>query len=146
MRAEVCNFRFISTLITLKGAFSNFPRMEIFIQMTHHHPRKRGAKFQLNRSNRLNTSRDCVLQLPMPYCASFIMATIAMTTSHIFIDIFHLHFSAVKFTRGNDINIVFLLIPNSQKVWHNLKQSDWTPLISLQKYSHTAKVNDANIF
>ncbi len=38
-------------------------------------------------------------------------------TSHIFIDIFQTeHFSAVKFTRGNEKNMRFLLIPKSQKV------------------------------
>ncbi len=55
-----------------------------------------------------------ILQLPIPYCVSLIMVTI---TSHIFTDIFRtVHFSAVKFTRGNGKNMSFLLIPKSPKV------------------------------
>ncbi len=39
-------------------------------------------------------------------------------TSHIFINIFQtVHFSAVKFTRGNEKNMNFLLISKSPKVW-----------------------------
>ncbi len=56
-----------------------------------------------------------ILQLPIPYCVSLIMVTI---TSHIFINIFQtVHFSAVKFTTGNEKNMSFLLIPKSPKVW-----------------------------
>ncbi len=56
-----------------------------------------------------------ILQLPIPYCVSLIMVTI---TSHIFINIFQpVHFSAVKFTRGNEKNMNFVLIPKSLKVW-----------------------------
>ncbi len=56
-----------------------------------------------------------ILQLPIPYCVSLIMVTI---TSHIFINIFQIvHFSAVKFTRGNEKNMSFLLILKSPKVW-----------------------------
>ncbi len=41
-----------------------------------------------------------ILQLPILYCVSLIMVTI---TSHIFINIIKtVHFSAVKFTRGNE--------------------------------------------
>ncbi len=55
-----------------------------------------------------------ILQLPIPYCVSLIMVTI---TSHISINIFHtVHFLAVKFTRGNEKNMIFLLIPKSPKV------------------------------
>ncbi len=55
------------------------------------------------------------LQLPMPYCVSLIMVTI---TSHIFINIFQtVPFSAVKFTRGIEKNMSFLLIPKFPKVW-----------------------------
>ncbi len=58
--------------------------------------------------------RLCILQLPIPYCISQIMVTI---TSHIFINIFQMvHFPAVKFTRGNEKNTGFLLIPKSPKV------------------------------
>ena len=42
---------------------------------------------------------------------------------HIFINIFQtvgLHFSAVKFTRGNEKNTSFILIPKSPKVWKKL--------------------------
>ncbi len=57
--------------------------------------------------------RLCILQLPIPYCLSLIMVTI---TSHIFINIFQtVHFAAVKFTRGNEKNTSFLLIPKSPK-------------------------------
>ncbi len=39
-------------------------------------------------------------------------------TSHIFINIFQtVHFSAVKFIRGDEENMSFLLIPKSLKVW-----------------------------
>ena len=62
-----------------------------------------------------------ILQLPIPYCVSLIMVTI---TSHIFINIFQtVHFSAVKFTRGNEKNMSFLLIPKSQKVWKKSEAS-----------------------
>ncbi len=55
-----------------------------------------------------------ILQLPIPYCVSLIMVTI---TSHIFINIFQTaHFSAVKFSRGNEKNMSFFLIPKSLKV------------------------------
>ncbi len=56
-----------------------------------------------------------ILLLRIPYCVSLIMVTI---TSHIFINIFQtVHFSAVKFTKGNEKNMSFLLIPKSLKVW-----------------------------
>ena len=56
-----------------------------------------------------------ILQLPIPYCVRYcVLVTI---TSHIFINIFQtVHFSAVKFTRGNEKNTSFLLIPKSPKV------------------------------
>ncbi len=55
-----------------------------------------------------------ILQLPIPYCVSLIMVTI---TSKIFINIFQtVYFSAVKFTRSNEKNMSFLLIPKSPKV------------------------------
>ncbi len=55
-----------------------------------------------------------ILQLPIPYRVSLIMVTI---TSHIFMNIFQtVHFSAVKFTRGNEKNMIFLLIAKSLKV------------------------------
>ena len=53
------------------------------------------------------------LQLPIPHCVS-LMVTI---TSHIFINISQMvHFSDVKFTRGNEKNMSCLLIPKSPKV------------------------------
>ena len=68
-----------------------------------------------------------ILQLPIPYCVSIIMDTI---TSHIFIEIFQtVHFSAVKFIRGNEKNMIFLLIPKSKKVWKKMKHSDRAPLM-----------------
>ncbi len=58
--------------------------------------------------------RLCILQLPIPYCVGLVMVTI---TSHIFINIFQtVHFSAMKFTRGNEKNTSFLLIPKSPKI------------------------------
>ena len=39
----------------IKGTWSDVFRMEIFIQMMHHHPRKLGFKFQLNWTNCLDT-------------------------------------------------------------------------------------------
>ncbi len=58
--------------------------------------------------------RLSILQWSIPYCVSLIMVTI---TSHIFINIFQtVHFSAVKFTWGNEKNMSFLLIPKSPKV------------------------------
>ncbi len=56
-----------------------------------------------------------ILQLTIPYCVSLIMVTI---TSNIFINTFQtVYFSAVKFTRSNEKNMSFLLIPKSPKVW-----------------------------
>ena len=56
-----------------------------------------------------------ILQLPIHNCISLIMVTV---TSHIFINIFQtVHFSALKFTWGNEKNMNFLLIPKSQKIW-----------------------------
>ena len=55
-----------------------------------------------------------ILQLPIPHWVSLIMVTI---TCHIFINIFQtVHFSAVKFSRGNEKNVSFLLIIKSLKV------------------------------
>ncbi len=81
--------------------------------------KKSWFKFQLNRFNRLDTRRDdIILQLPISYCVSLIMVTI---TSHIFISIFQtVRFSAVKFTRDNEKNMSFLLMPKSLKVWKNI--------------------------
>ena len=59
-------------------------------------------------------NRLCILQFPIPYCVSLIMVTI---TSHIFINTFKMVcFPAVKFTRGNEKNISFLLIPISESL------------------------------
>ncbi len=56
-----------------------------------------------------------ILQLLIPYCVNLIMVTII---SHIFIKVFQtVHFSAVKFTRGTEKNMSFLLVPESHKVW-----------------------------
>ena len=83
-----------------------------------------GFKFQLNRSNRLDTRRYYVFYncLYLPASCKLYMVTI---TSNIYINIFQtVHFSAVKFTRGNEKNMTFLLlIPKSQeslkKIWSN---------------------------
>ncbi len=59
--------------------------------------------------------RLCILKLQIHFCVSLIMVTI---TSHIFINIFQtVQFPAVKFTRGNEKNTSFLLIPKSLKIW-----------------------------
>ena len=50
-------------------------------------------------------------------------------TSHIFINIFQMvHFSAVKFTRGNEKNMSFFWYQSLRKFKKNLKQSDRAPL------------------
>ncbi len=114
--------------------------MEIFIQMMRHHLKYLGFKFHLSRLNHLDTLRDYVkFQLPIPYCVSLIMVTI---TSHIFINIFQMvHFSAVKFTRGNEKNMNFLLIPKSTKVWKKLTLLDRAPLALILKICHTQDSN-----
>ncbi len=54
-----------------------------------------------------------ILQLPIPPFLMLIMVTI---TSHILINIFQtVHFSSIKFTRGNEKHMTFLLIPKSLK-------------------------------
>ncbi len=79
----------------------------------HHHPRNQISVKLVKRFG--CKKRLCILQLPIPYCVSLIMVTI---TSHIFINIFQtVHFPAVKFTRGNEKNTSFLLIPKSPKLW-----------------------------
>ncbi len=53
-----------------------------------------------------------ILQLPIPYCVSLWLPL----TSRIFVNIFQaVHFSAMKFTRGNEKNMSSLLIPNPGK-------------------------------
>ena len=92
-----------------------FLRMGIFIQMMDHHSWNLAFKFHLNRSHRLDKRRDEVFCNCIPDSVNLILVT---TASHILINIFQtIHFSAVKFNRGNDKNISFLLIPISQKVW-----------------------------
>ena len=69
----------------------------------------------------------CILQLPMiPYCVSLIMVTL---TRHDFVNIFQMeHFSAVKFAKGYEKNISYLVTPKSPKVGQKLNKSDWAPL------------------
>ena len=59
------------------------------------------------------------------YCVSLIRVTI---TRHVFINIFQVEqFSAVKFDKGYEKNISFLVMPKSQKVWKQFEKSDWAP-------------------
>ncbi len=83
--------------------------------MIRHHIKYLGLKCHLNRLKRLDTRRDYIFRnLPIPYCVSLITVTMS---SDIFINIFQtVHFSAVKFTRGNEKNMSFLLILKSTKV------------------------------
>ncbi len=87
-----------------------FLRMEIFIQMMRHHLIYLGFKFNLNRLNYLDTIRDYVFG----NCLDAVLCNLNYgyhITSHIFISIFQMvHFSVVKFTRGNEKNMSFLLI------------------------------------
>ncbi len=76
--------------------------MEIFLQMMHHHLKYLGFKFHLTLEPFGHKTTLRILQLPIPYCVSLFMVTI---TSHIFINNFQkVHFSAVKFTRGNEFS------------------------------------------
>ena len=99
--------------MTFKDAWSDFLEWKFFIQMMHHAPKYLQISFKsvkpLGHNKRLR-----ILQMPIPYCVRLIMVTI---TSRIFNNIFQtVHFSAVKFTRGNEKNMSFLLIPKSEKV------------------------------
>ncbi len=59
-----------------------------------------------------------ILQFLIPYCVSLIMVIV---TSHIFINIFQtVHFSAVKFTRGNEKKNNEL--PSDAKISESLKK------------------------
>ena len=75
-----------------------------------------------------NKKRLLILQLPNAYTllCSIIMVTI---TSHIFINISQtVHFSAIKFTKGNEKNMSFFLIV---KISESLRiiWSNWTGLL-----------------
>ncbi len=91
-----------------------FHRMEIFLQMMRHHPRNLGFKFHAVKSVKPfgYKKRLSILQLPYTVlcCVNLIMVTI---TSHMFQTV---HFSAVKFTSGNEKNMSFLLTPKSHRV------------------------------
>ncbi len=78
-----------------------------------------------------NKKRLHILQLPIPYCVSLIMVTI--TSSHIFINIFQtVHFSAVKFTVGNEKNIwAFFWYQNLRKFLKNSEAIGQAPLTKL---------------
>ena len=88
--------------------------------MMHHHPRNLGFKFQLSWLNPLDTRKDYIFcNCLYLYCVNLIMVTI---TSHIVINIFQtVQFSAVIFTRGNEKNMSFLLIPKCHKVWKKIE-------------------------
>ncbi len=74
-----------------------------------------------------------ITYLPIPYCVSLIMVTI---TSHIFINIFQtVHFSAVKFTRGNGKNMSFLLIYQNLRKFEKIR-SNRTGFLQVQKYTN----------
>ena len=115
--------------LLFKDAWSNFSQQSFLFKCSIiNHQRNLGFNFQLNRSNGLDMWGD-LLELLIPCCVSLIMVTI---TSHTFVNIFQtVHFSSVKFTRGNEKNMGFLLIPKSLKLWENLRQSDRAPLRQL---------------
>ncbi len=109
-----------------------------FIQMMHchsHHSRNLGFKFQVNQLNRLETWRDYVYMyyncipgfvsidtLKIVTRLECLWCKINYTCSHIWSNIFQtVHFSTVKFTRGNEINMSFLLISRSQEVWNEFE-------------------------
>ncbi len=60
-------------------------------------------------------------------CLSCVIYMVTIT-SHIFINLFQtVHFSAVKFSWGNEKNMIFLLIPKSHRFAKNLKRLDQAP-------------------
>ena len=68
------------------------------------------------------TKQICILQLPISYSVSLIMATICITR-HIFIDIFQMEcFSATKFAMSYEKNMSLLLMPKSPKFEKKLKR------------------------
>ena len=84
-----------------------------------HHAKNLGFKIsvELNHSNRLDALKHFIMIAYIPYCVSLITVTI---TSPFSINIFQMvHFSAVKFTKGNEKNMSFLLISKSHRVWKN---------------------------
>ncbi len=85
--------------------------------MMRHHLKYLGFKFHLNQFiNRLNTNE--ITYFAIAYTLLYISLIMVTITSHIFINIFQtVHFSAVKFTKGNVKNMSFLLIPKSPKAW-----------------------------
>ena len=106
---------FATAYCNVKGAWSDFSDWILFNWIIIKQ-QNLGLKFQLNQSNRLETRKGYVFMLIL-HCVRLITVTIT-TSSHIFINIFQtVHFSAVKFTSGNEKNMSFLLIPKSQKGW-----------------------------
>ena len=105
----------IYQILKIKRCLVQFLRMEFCIQMICHHLKYLGFKFQLNQINRLDTGRDNIFCNCLYTLLCKLMVTIS---SHIFIYIIQtVHFSAVKFTKGNENNMSFLLIPTFPKVW-----------------------------
>ncbi len=82
-------------------------------------PKKYWFQIPVKSLNRVDARTDyvfCNCLYLIVYSVSLIMVTI---TSHIFMNIFKtVHFSAVKFTSGNEKNMSFLLVPESPKVWN----------------------------
>ena len=70
------------------------------------------------------TKKFWIMQLPIPYCVSFIVSTV---TRHIFISILQMECSSgVKFVMGYEKNMGFPVIP---KVLKKLEKIGWTPLM-----------------
>ena len=114
LAGEFCeNIQIISSYTILKVPIS---QIEDFYSNDASSPKKSWFKISVKSVKPFgHKKRLHILQLPIPYCVSLIMVTI---TSHIFQTV---HFSAVKFTRGNEKNMTFLLIPKFQKVWKNFE-------------------------
>ena len=112
-------------------------------------PSSKESWFQISvqlEKKRLDTRGDNVyLQMHIPYCVSLIMVNI---TSHIFINIFKMvHFSDVKFARGSEQTMSFLLTSKSQKIWKKkLKQLDQTSLNACEFYKNLDITFQTSIF
>ena len=73
-----------------------FLRIDILMQMMHHHPRNLGFKFQFNPLNRL--IQDEIMYFAIAYT---LLYKLIYGISHILINIFQtVHFSPIEFTRG----------------------------------------------
>ena len=90
-------------------------RLEFCIQMMCHHPIYLGVS-NFSWSSQTVWVDKVIIYIAIVYT---LLCKLMVTISrHSFIHIFQtVHFSAVKFTRGNEKNRILLLIPKSQKAW-----------------------------